>query len=49
MGINLVSTLREIHRMRVFENTLLRKIFWTKREKLVEGWRKMHIAEHQNL
>jgi len=35
--LNLVSTLREEQRMRVFENMVLRKIFWTKREEVVGG------------
>jgi len=47
--LNLVSTLREEQRMRMFENMVLRKIFQTKREEVVEGWRKMHTEEHQNL
>jgi len=40
--LNLVSTLREEQRMRVFENMVLRKIFRTMREEVVGGWRKMH-------
>jgi hypothetical protein len=44
----LVSTLREKERMRVFENVVLRKIFRTKREEVVGGWKEMHTKEHQN-
>lgn len=46
--LNLVSTLREKERMRVFENVVLRKIFRTKREEVVGGWKEMHTKEHQN-
>jgi hypothetical protein len=37
-------TLREVHRLRVFENTILRKIFAPKREE-DESWRKLHNDE----
>jgi hypothetical protein len=41
-------TLREEHRLRVFENKVLRKIFGPKREE--DGsWRKMHNDELHNL
>jgi hypothetical protein len=41
-------TLREEHRLRVFENMVLRKIFGPKRE--VDGsWRKLHNNELHNL
>jgi hypothetical protein len=45
----LVFTLRDEQKMRVFENMVLRETFLTKREEVVEGWRKMHAEEHQNL
>jgi hypothetical protein len=35
-------TLREEHRLRVFENRLLRIIFGPKRDELTEVWRKLH-------
>jgi hypothetical protein len=37
-------TLREEHRLRVFENRVLRKIFGLKRDDMTggEGWRKLH-------
>ena len=38
-------TLREEHRLRVFENEVLRKIFWAKRDKITGEWRKLHNAE----
>jgi hypothetical protein len=41
-------TLREEHRLRVFENRELRRIFGPKREK--DGsWRKLHTEELHNL
>jgi hypothetical protein len=42
-------TLREEHRMRVFENRMLRKIFGTKRNELTGGWGKLHIEELDKL
>jgi hypothetical protein len=33
---------REEHRMRVFENTVLRKIFGTKRDEVIGEWRILH-------
>jgi hypothetical protein len=38
-------TLREEHRLRVFENRVLRRIFGLKRK----GWRKLHNEELHNL
>jgi hypothetical protein len=38
-------TLREEHRLRVFENRLLRRIFGTKRDEVMGGWRKLHNEE----
>jgi hypothetical protein len=37
-------TLREEHRLRVFENRVLR-IFGPKRDKVMGGWRKLHNEE----
>jgi hypothetical protein len=42
-------TLMEKHRLRVFENRALRKIFETKREEVVGGWRRLHNEEFHNL
>jgi hypothetical protein len=36
--------LRE-HRLRVFENRVLRRIFGPKRDKVTGGWRKLHNEE----
>jgi hypothetical protein len=45
---NCSLTLREEHRLRVFENRELRRVFGTKREKLVGGWRRPHNKEPYN-
>jgi hypothetical protein len=42
-------TLREEHRLRVFENGLLRRIFRPKREEVEVGWRRLHNKELHNL
>jgi hypothetical protein len=42
-------TLREEHRLRVFENRLLRRIYGRKRDELVGGWKKLHNEELHNL
>jgi hypothetical protein len=41
-------TLREEHRLRVFENRVLR-IFGPKRHKITGEWRKLHNEELQDL
>ena len=35
-------TLREEHRLRVFQNRVLRRIFGPKRDEVTEEWRKLH-------
>jgi hypothetical protein len=40
--------LRE-HRLRVFENRVLRRIFGPKRDEVIGGWRKLHNEELHNL
>jgi hypothetical protein len=42
-------TLREEHRLRVFENMVLRRIFGPKRDEMAGGWRKLHNEELYNL
>jgi hypothetical protein len=42
-------TLREEHRLRVFENRVLRGIFGAKRDVVTGGWRKLHNEELHNL
>jgi hypothetical protein len=41
--------LREEHRLRVFENRVLRRIFGPKRDEVTGGWRKLHNEELHNL
>jgi hypothetical protein len=38
-------TLREEHRLRVFENRVLRRIFGPKKDEVMGEWRKLHIGE----
>jgi hypothetical protein len=42
-------TLREEHRLRVFENRVLRRIFGHKRDEVTGGWRKLHNEELHGL
>jgi hypothetical protein len=42
-------TLREEHRLRVFEDRVLRRIFGPKRDEVTGGWRKLHNEELHNL
>jgi hypothetical protein len=42
-------TLREEHRLRVFENRILRRIFRPKRDEVTGEWRKSHNEELHNL
>jgi hypothetical protein len=42
-------TLKEEHRLRVFENRVLRGIFGPKRDVIIGGWRKLYNEEFHNL
>jgi hypothetical protein len=42
-------TLREEHKLRVFENRVLRRILGPKRDGVTEGWRKLYNEELHNL
>jgi hypothetical protein len=42
-------TLREEHRLRVFENRVLRRIFGPKRDEVTGEWRKLRNEELHNL
>jgi hypothetical protein len=42
-------TLKEDHRLSVFENRVLRRIFGPKRDRVTEGWRKLHNEELHDL
>jgi hypothetical protein len=40
--------LREKHRLRVFENRVLRRIFGPERDEVTGQWRKLHNGELHN-
>jgi hypothetical protein len=42
-------TVREEHKLRVFENKVLRRILGPKRDRVTGGWRKLHNEELHNL
>jgi hypothetical protein len=42
-------TLREEHRLRVFENRVLRRIFGSKRDEVAGEWRGLHNEERYDL
>jgi hypothetical protein len=42
-------TLREEHRLRIFENKVLRRIFGPKRDEVMGRWRKLHNEEFRDL
>jgi hypothetical protein len=42
-------TLREEHRLRVFENTVLRRIFGPKKDEVTGEWRRLHNEELNDL
>jgi hypothetical protein len=42
-------TLRKEHRLRVFENRVLRRIFVRKRDEVTGEWRKLHSEELHNM
>jgi hypothetical protein len=41
--------LREEHRLRIFENRMLRRIFGPKGEEMAGGWRRLRNEELHNL
>jgi hypothetical protein len=45
----MVADLREEHRLRVFENRELRRIFGLKRDEVIGEWRKLHNEELKDL
>jgi hypothetical protein len=42
-------TLKEEHRLKVFENRVLRGTFGPKKDEVMREWRKMHDGELRNL
>jgi hypothetical protein len=49
MAVKLGLTLREEHRLRVFEDRVLRRILGPKRNEGAGGWRKLHNKERHYL
>jgi hypothetical protein len=49
MGVKPALTLREEHRLRVFENRGLRRTFELKRDEVTGGWRKLYNEELHSL
>jgi hypothetical protein len=45
----LVSDIKGGHRLRVFENKVLRRIFGPKRDEVMGDWRKLHNEELRDL
>jgi hypothetical protein len=41
--------LKEEHRLKVFENRVLRRIFGPRRDEVIGGWRKLHNEKPHNL
>jgi hypothetical protein len=48
-GCETWSLLREEHKLTVFENRVLRRIFGPKRDEVTGGWRKLHNEELHGL
>jgi hypothetical protein len=48
MDVSWSLTLREGHRVRVFENRVLRRIFEVRRNEVTGGWRKIHNEQLHN-
>jgi hypothetical protein len=44
-----IFTLREEHKLRVFENRVLRRIFGPKRDGVTGEWRRLHIEKLNDL
>jgi hypothetical protein len=42
-------TVREEHKLRVFENRVLRRLFGPKRDEVTGRWRKLHNVELHNV
>jgi hypothetical protein len=49
MGAKFGLTLREEHRLRLFVNRALRRIFGPRRDEMTVDWRKLHNEELHNL
>jgi hypothetical protein len=49
MGRTWFLALKEEHRLKVFENRALRRIFGQKNDEVIGGWRKLHNEELRKL
>jgi hypothetical protein len=49
LKIVFVPKVKEKHRLRVFENRVLRRMFRHKREEVTGSWRRLHNEELHNL
>jgi hypothetical protein len=50
MGVKFgLLPLRDEHRLRVFKNRVLRRIFVPKTDEVTGDWRKIHSEKHHNL
>jgi hypothetical protein len=49
MGVNFSLKLREERSLRLFENRLLRRIFWSKRDRVIGGCKILHNEELSDL
>jgi hypothetical protein len=47
--LSLTLTVREEHKLRVFENRVLRRIFGPKMDGVTGGWRELHNEDLHNL
>jgi hypothetical protein len=45
---NLSLTLREEHRLRMYKNRVLRRMFGPERDEMTGGWRKLHHEKRQS-
>jgi hypothetical protein len=49
MAVKLSHTFKEEHRLKVFENRILRRIFVPKKEKVMGGQTKLHYKKLHNM
>jgi hypothetical protein len=49
MVVKFCLTLGEEHRLRLFENRVLRRIFGSKGDEVIRGWKKLHNEELRDL
>jgi hypothetical protein len=42
MDVKLGLTIKEAHKLKVFKNRMPRRIFGSKRDEIIGGWRKLH-------